>query len=119
LKTNSSILLRLFTRKIALIIFISASVAAFATLGDGKNTGGGKSSSKSLLSIKRNIAPGSFTLKSGYNFRDIQVNKTEKNFINLNTVVTYQKGNSTYVLPLKKKVLLNKVTFNPDSKTRN
>jgi len=31
----------------------------------------------------------------------------------LNTVVTYQKGNATYVLPLKRKVLLDKVKFNP------
>jgi len=31
----------------------------------------------------------------------------------LNTTVTYEKGNSTYILPLKKKVLLDKVDFRP------
>jgi len=31
----------------------------------------------------------------------------------LNTVATYQKGNATYVLPLKKKVMLGKIKFNP------
>ena len=119
MQTNSHILLRLFTLKLALVVLIIDSFAAFAALGDGKNTGGGKTNSKSLLSNKKNTAPGSFSLKSGYSYRDIQVTKTENNFINLNTVVTYQKGNSTYVLPLKKKVLLSKITFNPDHKTRN
>jgi len=122
LKTNSSILLKLFTRKVALVTLLGASVAAFASLGDGKSSGGGKSSSKSsLLSSKKSLPPGAFSLKSGYSFRNIQVTKADKdNFINLNTVVTYQKGNSTYILPLKKKVLLNnKITFNPNSDTRN
>ncbi len=40
-------------------------------------------------------------------------------YINLNTVITYQKGNTTYIMPLKKKVLLDKITFNPNPATRN
>lgn len=34
----------------------------------------------------------------------------------LNTVVTYQKGNTTYIMPLKKKVFLEKINFNPAPK---
>ena len=119
MKTNSSILLRLITRKVAIIALLGASVAAFATLGEGKKSDGGKSKSKSLLTSKKNNPSAVFSLKSGYTYRDVQIAKTNNNFINLNTSVTYQKGNSTYILPLKKKVLLNKVTFNPNSNTRN
>ncbi len=91
--------------------------AAFATLGDGKvktNT-----SKKSLLSSKTVLSPGTFSLKSGYNFRGNEVVSLEKNrYININTVITFQKGNSTYIMPLKKRVLLDKITFNPNPNTR-
>ena len=90
---------------------------AFATLGDGK----AKSSraSHGLLSAKSSIAPGSFSLKSGYQFRGNQViSQNKDSYINLNMVVSYQKGHTTYVLPLKKKVL-SQITFNPNASTRN
>mgnify|MGYP001266209740 CR=1 FL=1 len=92
-------------------------VAAFATLGDGKAKK--TNSKKSLLSSKTTLTPGVFSLKSGYNFRGSEIVNLENNrYININTVITYQKGNSTYIMPLKKKVLLDKVTFNPNPNTR-
>jgi hypothetical protein len=119
LKTNSNILLRTFSRKLALFVLLGASVGAFASLGDGKKSGDGKTPGKSLLSLKKNIPAGSFSLKSGFIYRDFKVTASEKeNFISLNTVITYQKGNSTYILPLKKKVLMDKLTFNPDESSR-
>jgi hypothetical protein len=33
----------------------------------------------------------------------------EKRYFRLNTVVTLQKGNTTYIVPLKKKVIFDKV----------
>jgi hypothetical protein len=106
---------RQIKRKLITLVCISASFAAFATLGDGGNKGGAKSSQKSLLSVKTtNYNFKTFSLKSGYNFRGNNVlgNNSQGRYILLNTVVTYQKGNNTYILPLKKKVLLDKINFN-------
>ena len=91
---------------------------AFATLGDGKSKNG--NSSRSLLSDKTPLTPGTFSLQSGYSFRGNQViNTQEDKYITLNTYATYQQGRTTYVMPLKKKVVLNgKITFNPNAATR-
>jgi hypothetical protein len=120
LKTNSSILLKVLGRKIAVIILLAVTaLGSFATLGDGK-VKGTRPVKKSLLSTKTALKPGSFSLRSGYNFRGAQVINTEDNsYINLNTLVTYQNGRTTYIIPLKKKVLLNdKIVFNPNASTR-
>ena len=108
---------KIVRRKLVVILLLAISAAtAFATLGDGKSTT--IKPKKSLLSNKNSIN-GNFSLKSGYTFRGSQVINTQnERYINLNTVVTYQKGNTTYILPLKKKVMLDKVTFNPNSATR-
>ncbi len=92
---------------LAVIAVISlTAIAAFATLGDGrvkKNKPG-----QSLLTNKTKTT--SFSLRSGYSFRGSQVINTQaQNFVSLNTVLTYQKGNTTYIVPLKKKVLLPNV----------
>lgn len=101
-----------------LLLMGGFTIAAFATLGDGKAT---KSKPRKLLSTKVSARPGSFSLQSGYNFRGSQViNFQENKYINLNTVVTYQSGHTTYTVPIKKKVILNnKITFNPNASTRN
>ncbi len=99
-------------RRLVTAVFISASVAAFATLGDGgyRKT---PSPKQSLLAFKPDYGHlKTFTLKSTYNYRGntvFSLEKTEQKYVMMNTFVTYQKGNSTYTLPLKKKVLLNKV----------
>jgi hypothetical protein len=99
---------RLIKRKLATAVLATASVAAFATLGDD----GGKNGAKITSSNK---TVNSLSLRTPYNYRSNNLfspSKSQK-FIMLNTVVTYQKGNSTYILPLKKKVLLDKIKFNP------
>lgn len=96
-------------RKLAVILLIAVSAfASFATLGEGNKKSG--RSTSSLLS-SRTTKPGSFTLRSGYTYRGNQVitAQTQKKYINLNTTVTYQKGNTTYIVPLKKKVVLSNV----------
>ena len=101
-------ILKLMGRKLSVIFLLAVSAAgAFATLGDGNK----KSSiaPKKFLSGRTAVQPGFFSLKSGYAYRGNQVINTDKRYINLNTVVTLQKGNTTYILPLKKKVLLNNV----------
>ncbi|MFL5772972.1 MAG: hypothetical protein ACJ75F_07435 [Flavisolibacter sp.] len=98
---------RLLKIKLVTIVMVTASLAAFAALGDG----GRKEAS--LKDFKAN--PKSFSLRSNYQFRGNNLFSTKSTkFVTLdNTVVTYQKGNSTYIMPLKKKVLLDKVKFNP------
>ncbi|HRF18024.1 MAG TPA: hypothetical protein PK977_07640, partial [Chitinophagaceae bacterium] len=54
---------------------------------------------------------GSFSLRSGYSYRGNQVINAgaEKRYINLNATVKVQKGNTTYIVPLKKKVVVANV----------
>lgn len=108
---NSPILKNLLKRKIATAVLVTASLAAFATLGDG----GGKKGLNNFTSKNFTLSSKNFSLRSGYNYRsnNLFTLSTPQKFIMLNTVITYQKGNSTYVLPLRKKVLLDKVKFTP------
>jgi hypothetical protein len=107
---SNSTILKVLGRNLAVLLLITVSAAAFATLGDGKR----KSDlpKKSLLS-SRTTKPGTFSLRSGYTYRGTQIinSQPQKKYIslNLNNIVTYQKGNTTYIVPLKKKVILSKV----------
>ena len=113
MKSNSSIK-KLVKRKLVTVLFFTASIAAFATLGDGSKKNHTDKGQRKLLSASTPYNFKSFSLKSGYNYRGKTVfAPTTAKYIMLNTVVTYQKGNSTYILPLKKKILLDKVKFNP------
>lgn len=100
-------------KKVVTAVLLTASIAAFATFGEG----GRKDRGEGLLSNKsRFFSAKSFSLKSNYNYRGSQVfhtnSTTTGRYIVLNTNITYQKGNSTYIMPLKRKVLLEKVTVN-------
>ncbi len=104
-------------KKLAAFILIGVSAAAFATLGDGKVKT--TKPSKSLLSNKSQAGTATFSLRSGYEFRGNQVfSKKEERYVNLNTTLSFQKGHTTYIVPMKKKVLLDKVTFNPNEASR-
>jgi hypothetical protein len=105
--TRDQILFRILTRKAVTIVLITASTLAFATLGDGK----GKK--KSLLSKNSSITPGRFSLKSGYQYRGSQVINQQKTntTITLNSLVTYQKGHTTFIVPLKRTVLTQNLRF--------
>ena len=92
-------------RSSAVVLLAVSAVSAFAILGDK-----GKSPrSRPFLSNQNyTVTSGSFSLKSNYNFRGSQVINPARSapYISLNTVLTYQKGNTTYVVPLKKKIFL-------------
>lgn len=107
---SATIITRLLKRKIATVVLITASLAAFAALGDG-----GKKDIKNNTSAPFSLHAKNFSLRSGYNYRSNNLfsSPSEKTFIILNTVATFEKGNATYVLPIKKKVLLDKIKFNP------
>lgn len=95
-------------RKLATAVLITASVAAFATLGDDK-----KQKNKTAASTLLPYSAKNFSLKSNYNYQSNNLfNKPErKNFILLNRVVTYEKSNAAFVLPLKKLPLMGKIKF--------
>jgi uncharacterized protein HemX len=95
-------------KKLAVLLLLAVSAgAAFATLGDGKVK---KELPKKAILSNKTTKPGTFSLKSGYTYRGNQViTREEKKYIRLNTTVTMQKGNTTYIVPLKKKVILQNV----------
>lgn len=96
-------------RKLSVFILLAISaIGAFATLGDGKRK---KDLPKKALLSSKTSKPGFFSLKSGYEFRGNQIiiNEVETKYIRLNTTVTMQKGNTTYIVPLKKKVIFQNV----------
>ncbi|MEO5562418.1 MAG: hypothetical protein ABIR18_03260 [Chitinophagaceae bacterium] len=103
-------------KKILTLVLVGCfAMGAFATLGDGA----GKKNSNKLLTGKTTVKQRSFSLRSGYNFRGNQVINQENRYVNLNTIVTFQKGHTTYTVPLQKKVVLNnKVVFNPNAASR-
>jgi hypothetical protein len=92
---------------------LASTIGAFATLGDGK----GKPRQKNLLTKPVIVVnPGTFSLKSNYDFRGNHIfNEEKSNYLLLNTTLTYQRGNTTYIVPLKKKLILDKIKFNPAS----
>ena len=98
-------------KKIATLVLVTASLAAFASLIDGGKQGGKNHKEPVLLPYSAK----DFSLRSNYNYRSNNLfNKPEKKeFIMLNPVVTYQKGNAAYILPLKKMPLLGKIRFAP------
>jgi len=100
-------------KKLLTTLCVVLSAAAFATLGDGK----GKRTAPAqgnLLSLRNHYNFQGFSLRSGFHYSaDRLLDQPEQKFIMLNTTVTYQKGNTTYILPMKRKVFLDKVKFNP------
>jgi hypothetical protein len=106
MKLTATKIKRLIKRKLATAVLVTAYVAAFATLGDDGGRKGRSANSEFSTS---------FSLRTPYNYKSNNLfsNSRPQKFIMLNTVVTYQKGNATYVLPLKRKVILDKIKFNP------
>jgi len=114
LQTNSYISPLSGKKLAAVLVFFGLSAfASFATLGDGKTRK--LTADKPLLSRSANRTT-NFTLKSGYDFRGSQVIRTDVNnsmkVLDLNTVMTYQQGGATYVMPVRKKVSVNLGTQN-------
>jgi hypothetical protein len=114
---SATIIKRLLKRKLATAVLVTVSFGAFAIVGDP----GGKKASKSTYSPSKPVSYTSkgFSLRSGYNYKGnnfFSGTVKKQSYIMVNTVVTYQKGNTTYIMPLKKKVILDKVKFNPSSR---
>lgn len=93
----------------ALLLTLFSGVVAYATLGEGRRKSG-KQKTQLRLSNRVENAPGTFSLKSGYQFRGSKVIvEASKTSIRMNTVVSLQKGNQVYTMPLKKDIWIGKV----------
>lgn len=102
---NQSTILQIVRRATAVSLLAVSAVSSFAILGDKGKT---PKTQSTLLNKNLTVVPGTFSLKSNYNFRGSHVMNPVRSpeYINLNTVITYQKGNTTYVVPLKKKIFI-------------
>ena len=103
---NQSTILKIARRTTAIFLLAASAISAFAILGDKGKT---PKTNRSFLSNQNfTVNSANFSLKSNYNFRGSQIINpaTTTEFINLNTVLTYQKGNTTYMVPLKKKIFI-------------
>jgi hypothetical protein len=96
-------------RFVSLLLMVSITLFAFATIGDGKNK-----SKKSTAQVKSAFSAlksnTNFTLKSGFNYRGSMLlgsSKIKKVNSSYNSLIAYQKGNSTYILPYRYKVPSN------------
>ncbi|MFM7646279.1 MAG: hypothetical protein ACKO41_06150 [Sphingomonadales bacterium] len=95
-------------RLFALALLLCAAIASYASLGDGKRKQ--STATRKLLSGRTLGFDGTLSLKSGYRFRGNSVlAPVQQRVIRLNTDVTMQVGKSSFTLPLRKNVLVNKV----------
>ncbi len=103
---------RMGIKMLITLLIVATTIVTFGALGDGSKKSSRFPKKSNLLSGKT-FTQNTFTLKSGYTYRGNQVLSTPSSnlYINMNTVVTYQKGNRTYIVPLKKRVILDKVNF--------
>lgn len=108
LKSSKIVSLR---KKIAFsILFIGLAAFSFASMGGGSKP---KASSLNLVFSPVRITS-AFTLKAGPSyhgstiFNDVKAN----DFISFNSIITYQKGNTTYILPYKHRVSVSAAKSN-------
>src|ERR1041385_6628367 len=102
---NQSTILKIARRICAMFLLAASAMSAFAILGDKGRTPKNHSflSNQSLV-----VNSTAFSLKSHYNYRGSQIIDPARasQYIDLNTTITFQKGNTTYVVPLKKKIFI-------------
>ena len=98
-----------FKITILLTALSGVAIVVFADRGVGKKT-----KSKTILNIntsktstlKNSIAA---NIKAGLNYKGSLVTKTMNNSMIRTTLVTYQKGNTTYIIPYKQKMAVNEM----------
>jgi hypothetical protein len=102
-------------KKALTVLFIALSVASFATLKPDGKPRQAKYDQTRLLSIRPQLnVQQRFTLRSGFTYTSDRLLTTQQPFQLMSNTVTYEKGNTTYIIPLKKQsVIMQKVKFNP------
>lgn len=91
-------------------LLISTVMIAVVSLAFASKGGGGEKKAAPNTPLKTNFTPirttTGFTLKAGPTFSGNYFLSTEKksDYISFNTLITYQKGNSTYIMPYRYKI---------------
>jgi hypothetical protein len=99
-----------FGRKLMRKLLVSGLMIAVVSLAFASKGGGGEKDKKTSNTLKTNFTPirttAGFTLKAGPSFSGNYFLNTEKkaDYVSFNTLVTYQKGNSTYIMPYHYKI---------------
>ena len=99
-------------KKISVFVaLLSVTVGAFADRGIGK-----KAKSKTILNINTNSnttlkSSIAANIKAGLTYKGSLVTNTtfSNSTITKTTLVTYQKGNTTYIIPYKQKIAVNEM----------
>lgn len=102
-----SIANRLPKRALTSVLMLSMAVFAFGSMGGGGNKSKSKAVKGADFTPIRTI--NGFTLKAGPMYRGSMIFGQErtKNVVSFNSVITYQKGNTTYILPYRYKIQTN------------
>jgi len=91
-------------------LLISTLMIAVVSLAFASKGGGGEKKNTPSTALKTNFTPirttTGFTLKAGPTFSGNYFLSTEKksDYVSFNTLITYQKGNSTYIMPYHYKI---------------
>lgn len=104
MKTQKRFLNSFSSNAIALFALMFLSLAVYAV--DGIVTKS-KSSKAAYSNMKKNL---SLSLSSGYNYHDtrsVSLKKSSREH-SINTLITYKKGNISYILPIKTRTVLQK-----------
>ena len=105
-------------RKLMRKTLVSALLIAVVGLTFASKGGGGEKKKDTRTPLKTNFTPirttNGFTLKTGPSYTGSYLLGQEKkdNYISFHTLITYQKGNSIYILPYKYKMNTANVYLN-------
>ena len=108
-------------KKLMRLGFFSAAMIIVVALAFASKGGGGNR--KKIPSFKNDFVPirttSGFTMKTGVTYAGSHIFGVEKNdkHFSFNTLVTYQKGNTIYIMPYKYKV--SSSAFNTGSSNSN
>ena len=100
---NTAIFTTTAKKALTSLLLIGVGVWALASMGGGGNKSKDKAVKPEFTPIR---TTNGFTLKAGpvYHGSIIFGQEKSKNLVSYNSVVTYQKGNTTYILPCKYKL---------------
>jgi hypothetical protein len=105
-------------RKLTLQVLFSMSLIVFVALAFASKGGGDK---KKNVASKADFAPinisSAFTLRNGISYMGSHIfgQQKEKASLSVNTIITYQNGNTIYIMPYKYKISI--APLNSTSKT--
>ncbi len=106
---NTVILTTTAKKALTSLLLIGVGVWALASMGGGGNKSKDKAVKPEFTPIR---TTNGFTLKAGpvYHGSIVFGQEKAKNFVSYNSIITYQKGNTTYILPCKYKLQTSSIS---------